>query len=74
MAKSSESRHWATESTGTPMSVNLLVDMNLSPDWVPVPNDHGWPAIHWSAVGDARASDRLDGVAPRAVATMRPKG
>ena len=40
------------------MSVNLLVDMNLSPDWVPVLNDHGWSAIHWSAVGDARASDR----------------
>ena len=40
------------------MSVNLLVDMNLSPDWIPVLNDHGWPAIHWSAVGDTRASDR----------------
>ena len=40
------------------MSVNLLVDMNLSPEWVPVLSDHGWPAIHWSAVGDARAGDR----------------
>ena len=56
------------------MSVNLLVDMNLSPDWVPIPTDHGWPAIHWSSVGDARASDRTNGVAPRTVATMRPKG
>ena len=32
------------------MSVKLVVDMNLSPDWVPVLNDHGWQAIHWSTV------------------------
>ena len=24
------------------MTVNLLIDMNLSPDWVPVLNDRGW--------------------------------
>ena len=40
------------------MSVKLVIDMNLSPDWVPVLNDHGWQAIHWSTVGDPRASDR----------------
>lgn len=40
------------------MSIKLVIDMNLSPDWIPVLNDHGWQAIHWSAVGDPRASDR----------------
>ena len=40
------------------MSVNVLIDMNLSPDWVPVLQRHGWPAVHWSTVGDPRASDR----------------
>lgn len=36
----------------------LLLDMNLSPDWVPVLQRHGWQALHWSEVGDTRASDR----------------
>lgn len=40
------------------MSVNVLVDMNLSPDWVPVLQRHGWSAVHWSTVGDPRATDR----------------
>src|SRR5439155_5514335 len=40
------------------MTVKLLVDMNLSPDWVAVLARHGWPAVHWSAVGDPRATDR----------------
>ena len=40
------------------MSVNVLIDMNLSPDWVPVLPRHGWPAVHWSTVGDPRATDR----------------
>lgn len=40
------------------MSVNVLVDMNLSPDWVPVLQRHGWPAVHWSTVGDPQATDR----------------
>ena len=40
------------------MTVKLLIDMNLSPDWVPVLNDRGWQAIHWSMVGDPRADDR----------------
>src|SRR5947209_937682 len=29
------------------MSVKVLIDMNLSPDWVAVLQRHGWPAIHW---------------------------
>lgn len=40
------------------MRPTLLLDMNLSPDWVPVLQRHGWQAVHWSEVGDARASDR----------------
>lgn len=40
------------------MSVKILIDMNLSPDWVPVLQRHGWPAAHWSTVGDPRATDR----------------
>jgi predicted nuclease of predicted toxin-antitoxin system len=40
------------------MSVKVLIDMNLSPDWVPVLQHHGWPAVHWSTVGDPRATDR----------------
>jgi predicted nuclease of predicted toxin-antitoxin system len=40
------------------MSVQLLIDMNLSPDWDPWLGQHGWSAVHWSAVGDARATDR----------------
>jgi predicted nuclease of predicted toxin-antitoxin system len=41
------------------MSVNILVDMNLSVDWVPLLINAGWAAVHWSAVGDPRAIDRI---------------
>ena len=37
--------------------MRLLVDMNLSPDWVPVLQARGIEAIHWSAVGNPRAKD-----------------
>ena len=40
------------------MKPKLLIDMNLSPLWVPVLQEHGWEALHWSDVGDPRASDR----------------
>jgi predicted nuclease of predicted toxin-antitoxin system len=40
------------------MSVKILIDMNLSPDWVPVLQRHGWAAVHWSGIGDFRAADR----------------
>ena len=40
------------------MRPKLLLDMNLSPKWVPVLRMHGWQAVHWSDVGDPRASDR----------------
>lgn len=37
--------------------MKILVDMNLSPEWVKVLKDAGWEAVHWSAVGDMRAPD-----------------
>ena len=36
----------------------LLVDMNLAPEWIPALQKHGWQAVHWSNVGNPRASDR----------------
>jgi predicted nuclease of predicted toxin-antitoxin system len=39
------------------MSVRLLIDMNLSPEWVAELARHGFDAVHWSAVGDPRAAD-----------------
>jgi predicted nuclease of predicted toxin-antitoxin system len=38
--------------------MKILIDMNLSPDWVNVLNAAGIEAIHWSTVGDPRAPDR----------------
>ena len=40
------------------MRLKLLVDMNLSPEWAPALRKHGWQAVHWSTVGDPRASDK----------------
>jgi predicted nuclease of predicted toxin-antitoxin system len=40
------------------MSIKILIDMNLSPDWVPVLLNAGWSAEHWSTVGDPKATDR----------------
>jgi predicted nuclease of predicted toxin-antitoxin system len=37
--------------------MKLLVDMNLSPDWAAVLEREGWEAIHWSNVGNPRATD-----------------
>ena len=37
---------------------NLLIDMNLSPEWTSALQNHGWQAVHWSLVGDPRASDK----------------
>jgi predicted nuclease of predicted toxin-antitoxin system len=39
------------------MTIKVLVDMNLSPEWVSTLTDEGWEAVHWSAVGDPRAPD-----------------
>ncbi len=37
--------------------MKLLVDMNLSPAWLPVLESHGWQTRHWSQVGDPRSTD-----------------
>jgi predicted nuclease of predicted toxin-antitoxin system len=39
------------------MSVTLLVDMNLSVEWVAELAQHGFTAVHWSSIGDPRAED-----------------
>ena len=39
------------------MRLKLLIDMNLSPEWVQVLRKHGWRALHWSSVGAPGASD-----------------
>jgi predicted nuclease of predicted toxin-antitoxin system len=41
------------------MSLELLVDLNLSPEWVAVFQRQGWSAFHWSELGDPRATDRV---------------
>ncbi|MCA9075676.1 MAG: DUF5615 family PIN-like protein [Planctomycetaceae bacterium] len=40
------------------MSIQILIDMNLSPDWVPLLESAGWSTQHWSHVGDPHAEDR----------------
>lgn len=37
--------------------MKLLVDMNLSPEWVPLFASHGWDTRHWSTVGPGNAPD-----------------
>ena len=38
--------------------MKLPFDLNLSPDWVPALAAHGLDAVHWSTVGDLRATNR----------------
>ena len=40
------------------MSIQILIDMNLSPDWVDELAKDGFAAVHWSTIGDPRAMDR----------------
>jgi len=37
--------------------MKLLIDMNLSPAWVPVLKEAGHEALHWSTVGSPSAPD-----------------
>jgi predicted nuclease of predicted toxin-antitoxin system len=37
--------------------MKLLIDMNLSPDWVAALKQSGWEAVHWHSIGDPRAKD-----------------
>ena len=39
------------------MSVSILVDMNLSEEWISHLKQAGWHAVHWSSVGDPRAEN-----------------
>lgn len=39
------------------MSIAILIDMNLSPDWVDELAKHDWQSVHWSTVGDPKAAD-----------------
>lgn len=39
------------------MNVPIVVDMNLSVEWSAFLEQEGWPAVHWSEVGDPRAED-----------------
>lgn len=41
------------------MSVPLVIDMNLSEEWVAELTSHGWSAVHWSTVGDPCAEDAV---------------
>ena len=38
--------------------MKLLFDMNLSPILVDLMNNYGWESIHWSSVGNPKATDR----------------
>lgn len=39
------------------MSLSLVIDMNLSPEWVAELAQHGWSSVHWAAVGAPNADD-----------------
>lgn len=39
--------------------MKLLIDMNLSPDWIAVFEQQEWEALYWSTVGDPRATDSV---------------
>ena len=37
--------------------MKVLIDMNLSPDWVNVLEQNGLDVVHWKDIGDPQASD-----------------
>jgi predicted nuclease of predicted toxin-antitoxin system len=37
--------------------MKILIDMNLSPDWVSVLGDKNIDAVHWSQIGSPKAPD-----------------
>ena len=41
------------------MSPNIVVDMNLSPEWMEELANHEWAAIHWSSIGKFNADDSV---------------
>lgn len=40
------------------MTLRLVVDVNLSPEWVPVLIDAGFEAVHGAQIGDPAAPDQ----------------
>jgi predicted nuclease of predicted toxin-antitoxin system len=38
--------------------VKLVIDMNLSPEWLTVLQRHGWDAVHSSSVANPHATDQ----------------
>jgi len=38
--------------------MKLLIDMNLSPEWVELLATEGVTAVHWSKIGNSSASDK----------------
>lgn len=39
------------------MTLQIVIDMNLSVDWIAALAAHRWSAVHWSTIGDPRAED-----------------
>jgi predicted nuclease of predicted toxin-antitoxin system len=39
------------------MSLRIIIDMNLSVEWIPLLQQAGWTAVHWSSIGVHRADD-----------------
>jgi predicted nuclease of predicted toxin-antitoxin system len=39
--------------------MKILIDMNLSPDWVQTFAEAGIDSVHWLEIGDIRAADRV---------------
>ncbi len=39
--------------------VKILVDVSLTPAWIPYLREQGIESIHWSEIGDIRAPDSL---------------
>ncbi len=37
--------------------LRLVIDMNLSPEWVVELSRNGYESVHWSNIGDPRATD-----------------
>ena len=38
--------------------MKIVIDMNLSPEWISVLESAGYEAVHWSSVGDITALDK----------------
>jgi predicted nuclease of predicted toxin-antitoxin system len=37
--------------------MKILIDMNLSPDWVALLQNEGWDTVHWSSIGEGNTPD-----------------